>query len=377
MFSFSELIKTIKKYAVNSSVSNERFLNAFITPYVAAGDIKNKNSEPFYLNKTRVSLLLNQKEDVPVALREALPRFQIRKETEKNFEAFISDELVQDAEENITESLIGLIEEAENLSAESKMRLLRNEDNLSCFLTDLLFEALVLPNIPVEEEVVLLNNSSSKVTILIGDLFRFGFKNRSKTKNIVVIPVNTAFDTHITRMLERDPKPIVSDRTIHGQWLVRWKESGNDIQDLDDRIEQSLKIRGFYTDEVIKDDNRGKRQYPIGSIAVLDTNNAVYYLLAVSSFDKNNVARSSAENIKKALIKLLEFYDVNGQGYDLYIPLIGTGRSRAGLSLQDAYNLITTVLKDNKDKIYGNIHVVLEAETAKAINIRRTIYEEL
>lgn len=100
-------------------------------------------------------------------------------------------------------------------------------------------------------------------------------------------------------------------------------------------------------------------------------------MLAVSSFDKNNVARSSAENIKKALIKLLEFYDVNGQGYDLYIPLIGTGRSRAGLSLQDAYNLITTVLKDNKDKIYGNIHVVLEAETAKAINIRRTIYEEL
>lgn len=155
MFSFSELVKTIKKHAVNISISNEDFLNAFIAPYVVAGDIKNKNGEQFYLNKTRVSLLLNQKEDVPEALRTALPRFQIREKTERYFRDFLRDELEWDAEESIVESLTCLIEEADNLTADKKRRLLKNKTNICCFMTDLLFEALSISNIPETEEKLL------------------------------------------------------------------------------------------------------------------------------------------------------------------------------------------------------------------------------
>ena len=55
-----------------------------------------------------------------------------------------------------------------------------------------------------------------------------------------------------------------------------------------------------------------------------------FILLALSEFDENNKAQSSKDEVIKSLRSLLEFYDVNGQGYQMYITLMGTGRSRAG-----------------------------------------------
>ena len=85
----------------------------------------------------------------------------------------------------------------------------------------------------------------NSIDVQSGDLFRFGFDNRHKKKNIVVIPVNTAFDTHVTRKLEGETYPLVSENTIHGQWLVRLKETGENLNRIDERIADSLKRAGF------------------------------------------------------------------------------------------------------------------------------------
>lgn len=73
-------------------------------------------------------------------------------------------------------------------------------------------------------------------------------------------------------------------------------------------------------------------QYPIGTVSVLDFENTSFFLCAISTLDDNNVAHSDGECIKRALEQLIKVYNQVGQGYPMYLPLLGTGRSRTGLS---------------------------------------------
>lgn len=79
--------------------------------------------------------------------------------------------------------------------------------------------------------------------------------------------------------------------------------------------------------------------------------------------------RSEKEKIETALKKMLEFYDCKGQGYELYLPLVGTGRSRAGLSYQESYNLIKKVLLENEGQIQGHITIVVQTEVLRKLRI--------
>ena len=110
--------------------------------------------------------------------------------------------------------------------------------------------------------------------------------------------------------------------------------------------------------------------YPIGSIAVIETDNAIYFLMAMAQFDDYNNARSTSADIDKALTSLLNVYDRVGLGYDLYMPLMGTGLSRAGLSLQESYDLLTEGLIRNGNKIHGHVHVILRPDDRNEVLIK-------
>ena len=66
--------------------------------------------------------------------------------------------------------------------------------------------------------------------------------------------------------------------------------------------------------------------------------------------------------IKKAIGGLIDYYDSKGQGYEIYIPLMGTGLSRAFLSNQESYDLIKNALLSSKEKLQGKIHIVIKPE---------------
>ncbi len=61
MPSLAKLINTTKKFCKNTKISDEELFNGFISTYVNAGNLRNKNGEPFWLNKSRVSEILKQK----------------------------------------------------------------------------------------------------------------------------------------------------------------------------------------------------------------------------------------------------------------------------------------------------------------------------
>ncbi len=57
------------------------------------------------------------------------------------------------------------------------------------------------------------------------------------------------------------------------------------------------------------------------------------------------------------------------------MPLMGTGLSKAGLSLQESYDLLTCGLVRNGSKIHGHIHLVRRPEDKKEIEIKEVMDE--
>ena len=244
MLKLSELTKLIKPFAWNSAISDEEFLNAFLLPFVIAGDIKNKNGEEFHLDKARTSKIMNQKDDVPTRLREALAIYGILEKTKDEMLGFVEDYMDPAKYKDLTERLLELPQLDLNTKYTSTESLKVNV--IADFLANLLLMSLSERNVAEPDTTLIWKHGINSIEVQTGDLFRFGFDNRHRKKNIVVIPVNTAFDTHITRKVEKVPYPVVSENTIHGQWLVRMKESGEQMNQIDTRITKSLENGGFW-----------------------------------------------------------------------------------------------------------------------------------
>lgn len=173
---------------------------------------------------------------------------------------------------------------------------------------------------------------------------------------------NTAFDTQVTKKLEGSQRPIVSENTIHGQWLKRMEQSGVDMKRLDERIAISLENLGYVPIANDKDRNGKPDQYALGSCALIETENTSYILVAISEFDEMNNAKSNPNIIDSSIKSLLNIYNIFGQGYDLYMPLVGTGRSRAGLSINEAYHLMRNCIINNSHLIQGHVYLVIRQE---------------
>ena len=349
-------IKCLKRHALNKKISDEDFLNAVLHPYIIAGEIDNKNNEEIYFDKSRTSLILNRHEDVPGALRRALNLENIYSWTEENFMDFIKEYM------DLKEIQI-LVEEVSEMIASDKLiidkaALLNKKENVHVFLADTLIECIKLKNDGFDPEGEIARNGAYCVKVVYKDIFKYAFRKRAKEKNIVVIPVDTEFHTHVTRKYETENKNEVSATSIHGQFLTRWEQSGEDIDSLSKRIKKNLK-------DVIDDNGR----YPLGTIATIEKESTVFYLIAISQFDENNNAHSSKEDIIHCIDELTIFYDKYGDGYNIYIPLMGTGKSRAAVSLQESYDMLVDCYKANRTRIQGIIHIVIHKDLERHVEI--------
>ena len=214
----------------------------------------------------------------------------------------------------------------------------------------------------------LYKQSGNLIDVISADLFDVETRHTKMGINIV-IPVNTTFETKFEERLGTVRSPLVSVNTIHGQWLEYIRRKGVKIADIDKIIEQSLQKNGTAICGV-SDSGAGKKNlYPISSIASVDMENTTYYLVAISRFSADNRAMSEKTYIQKSMNALLDYYDIHGQGNDLYIPLIGSGRSRTGMSSEESFQLIREILLDRKNDIYGRIHIVIHPRQLDEIEL--------
>ena len=347
-------VKCLKGHALNKKISDEDFFNAVLKPYIDAGEIENKNNEELYFDKSRTSLILNRREDVPSALRKALNNGNIYLWIYENFKDFLREYMNPNEIKTAIEEISGMIEADKFIS--DRRALLSKRAAANVFLAEALIVCIQLKNDGFDPEGEILRNGAYCVKVVYKDIFHYAFRKRAKEKNIIVIPVDTEFHTHVTRKYEKRSLNEVSAKSIHGQFLTRWEQSGEDIGSLPDRIRENLKD--------VVDDN-GK--YPIGTIATIENKTAVFYLLAISKFDENNNAHSSKEEIAHCIDELTIFYDKYGDGQNLYIPLLGTGKSRAEVSLQESYDMLVDCYKRNLTRIQGNIHIVIHKDLGKHV----------
>lgn len=369
-FTMSSYVRLLKKACVNDNISDEEFVRLLFAPLIEAGNVKDRNGSLLDLDKARVSRLLNQKDDVPAVMKDALLIYNIYEGVEGSFENFISDYLDKNKIPSVLNSIADQIKSDNTLFPETKSSLLEKENDTTYFIIYSFMEAVKIDNREKSNNNVIWERGDNSVQVIQGDIFKFGFGNRSKkTKNIVVIPVNTAFDTKVTTKLEYEPYPLVSETSLHGQWLRRWEESGYTIQDLDMRIESSITMHRLTACGQALTTNGKPLRYPIGSIVPIETDNAIYYLLAISDFNENNNAHSENSKIKESLLNLLKKYDTAGQGYNLYLPLMGTGRSRANLSHQQSYDLIRKTFLENNELIQGHITIVVQSDVYEKLKI--------
>ena len=366
----ASLTKTAKKCSINTAISEEEFLNALLKPYIDAGRIKRRKGEEFVLDKSRTSKILNGHCDVPVELRKALVRYGIEEGTANNLDVFFQETVDVSLFSFLAQEIIDTVDSKTAAEKELKDSLANATNNPNLFMARALIGAIRADNKATTSKCLWCKGSAS-VHLEIGDLFTHGFGRARKTKEIVVVPVNTTFDTKVTWAYENNPKPLVSSITLHGKWLVRMEESGVTTAELDERIEKSIQQQGIKAIAKQGLGTSSKPEYPIGTVAIIENSHAVFYLLAISRFDENNNAQSDDKLLVEALERLLALYDRCGQGLDLYLPLIGTGMSRTKVSSdiasssaelmshQQAYDLIISTLASNAALLHGKVTVVV------------------
>lgn len=326
-------------------------------PYIEAARITGPHGTEFSFDKTRTSKLLAGKVDAPAKLRNGLERYAIEDAVLPNMEAFVDDCVELRECGAITSEVIGLAAEDE----QTREYLAGAAEDLPRLLTRALLIAIRNPNISPSKSVIWSRGTAS-LSWKVGDLFNHGFESRRKQASIIVIPVNTSFDAHVTRKYEGVETQAVSSKTLHGQWITRANKAGTDESGLTRRIQDDLDLRGAIHNE--------HGEYPVGTIAVVELGNAIYYLLALSSFDKDNRAQCSKDNLELALTSLADFYDRNGQGADIYLPLIGTGLSRARLTYGESLNAITRVFTGPDNFLAGKATVVITQEAAAELGLK-------
>lgn len=207
--------------------------------------------------------------------------------------------------------------------------------------------------------ITLYKKASCIIDVVAVDIFDIPAQKEPLEKVNIVIPVNTSFETRIEGKYGGVAIPLVSENTIHGQWIKFMNNKGFRCLELDDLIELGLKKNSIVKCGVCNSVVGKNDIYPIASTVIVPAENTNFYLTVISRFNEKNKAESEIPYVREAIDSLINLYDIEGQGFDIYIPLIGSGRSRTGMTLQESYELIVESIMNRKNEIYGRVHITI------------------
>ena len=326
-------------------------------------------SEEIHIDKNRVSEIMNKKYDIPKYIKNYLYDSSLDELLYDNVQAFFDESISNNDVDSLIADFTDLLKADSSIDSKTTERILSLNSDKNAFLMEVFKISVLADNKSSSDSIILWENGVNSVNVVSGDIFAFPFCKRKNYTCITVIPVNTSFDTHISRNYENSAYPLVSEKTLHGQWLYRIVQSGTDEDGIYEKIITGLKARDIQPTGRSLSDNAKADCYPIGTVAIYEHNSNYFFLTAISEFNEKNNAHSTAEDIEKSVNNVLKEYNESGQGYDLYIPLMGTGHSRTGLSNQESFDLIIKCMKENTDLIQGKITIVIRSEDITTIKI--------
>lgn len=335
----SNYAKIIRKYACYRS--DEECLNDLVNLIADPLKIEDREGEPYSLTKGDVSDIMNRKENVPKVIKEGAIKvdFQSVADGFEDILLKISEDKVPSLVKEIQALYSNKNDSNYSLAIEKSFNKYIKKPNV--FLTNTFLQCLSYEN-KINYEKIYYEKGNGKLSINAGDILKISFNQKEiENEKIVVIPVDADFTMKVEGLDDKENK-LISPNSIHGKWLKKMKILNKNTES--------------YIDSYIEQHKILKQK---GSIIPLKLNNTLFYLLAISKLDENNNAHCNKEELKKAIVSLLDYYDKNGQGYPMFIPLLGTGLSRTGLTHKESIELIKDTCMDNTDKINGEITIIV------------------
>ena len=118
-----------------------------------------------------------------------------------------------------------------------------------------------------------------------------------------------------------------------------------------------------------------KLKYPLGTVAKVEKNGKIYYLVALTKFNKNNRAKITKEEYQIILTKLLNYVEQFSQGNSINIPLIGAGHSGVKLPKQKLLEFLVMSIQLNDNlTLINEVNIILHKSLKKEINLNSIEY---
>ncbi len=200
------------------------------------------------------------------------------------------------------------------------------------------------------------------LTIRYDDIIKLAFDDTNLKEKIVVIPVNRCFDLSCDNNL-------INPISIHGQWINKYIISETQKNILFDEISNML-ANNYETLSIDEKRYGSLKRYPPGTIAeIKGENNTTFYLLALSSFDKNLKAQCSELEYYNTITGLIEYYDSHGNGKELFCPIMGDHIVNPFRNTESVIDFMISIFKFNRRKIRGKINLVVYNKIKSKISI--------
>lgn len=220
---------------------------------------------------------------------------------------------------------------------------------------------------------IIWKRGSGKLQVCYGDVIKLGNWKHNKKEQIIVIPVNTCFDTLVDNNITIVEKPLISPKSIHGQWVNSTINNGVKLEELDSKISRSIQLHNLQPVKIYtrQEKIRGKLVvYPLGTVIPVSLNEkTTFFLFALSELDENNKAQCSEHDFVDGLVRLIDLYDDIGQGFEMFVPLVGTGMSRVNIQHQEALQKIKATFELHRSKIKGTVNIVIYNKDSDKVSI--------
>lgn len=200
------------------------------------------------------------------------------------------------------------------------------------------------------------------LTIKYDDIIQIAFDETNLEEKIVVIPVNRCFDLSCDNNL-------INPCSIHGKWINKYIVSDRQRDAVSSEIFNVLN-NDYETLLPFEKSCGGLKRYPAGTIAeIKGDNNVVFYLLALSSFDRDLRAQCSELEYYNAIMGLIEYYDTHGNGKELFCPVMGDHIVNPQRDTESVIEFMISIFKFNRRKIRGRINLIVYSKMKSEISI--------
>lgn len=316
IINFSWFINKTRPYLRNSSDSIYNIMEDFFSSFYRG----------YVLDESVAYKIINNKINLPAEFLK-LVFYKKKEEFTSSVRYFFDNYLDENEKQNYFESIKKDVSESD---LKNKDLLFREKDFYD-YMSLLLKEIFKIDN-RVKQEKIIKAQGDNYIKAISGDLISLAFnKKGNKHKKIYVISVNSQIGTIQS---ENYRNKAISPDSIHGKWLSKLNSYGKSSQNIND--------------EIFSDSEFG--------IGVFDMGITEFYLLPIADIKDNGKTLSNKDRIESAITKLVEKYDAQGQGVEIYVPLIGTGRSGFNLSLKESFDLLVDSFSK---EMHGKINIVV------------------